>query len=136
MTERIQILRGLVQEMEMEDDEDHDDTMVEEEELNADELDEILNASLLEITMADDTENIHIYTDENPYQVVDSKIDNRNIYQVIGNEIILITSGTGYCCLCSAHGPILYCDNSFGNNIATQLCQNCISHIMTPSLSS
>ena len=135
MTERIQVLRELAQ-MEEEDVEDmeeedtEEDEEEEEEELTTLQLDEILNASLLELDT--DTDNIHIYSDENPYKIVEMGTEmNNNIYQVIGNEIILITSGEGYCCVCGVCGPILYCDNSFGNNISTQICKGCIDRVMT-----
>ena len=133
MTERIQVLRELAQ-MEEEDVEDMEDTEEEEEEEEEEELttlqlDEILNASLLELDT--DTDNIHIYSDENPYKIVEMGSEmNNNIYQVIGNEIILITRGDGYCCICSEHGPVLYCDNSYGNNISTQICKGCIDRVM------
>lgn len=72
---------------------------------------------------------IFVYKDENPYQTVGID-DDTNIHQIIGNELIFITAGDGYCCLCREVKRILYTDNSFGNNIPVQICMPCIHSIV------
>lgn len=71
----------------------------------------------------------YIFRDENPYKIVEKDEEN-GVYQVIGNEIILLAKAEGVCCLCSEVKNILFVDNSYGGNIATQVCFSCIKKIL------
>lgn len=118
--EQVRILRQLLEETSLStDDEDTDDksSMYEGD-------DQDVNG--------DETHQIHFYNDpeDNPFQVMDVNT-NDHIYQVLGNEIILISKGEGICCLCQSCTTILYCDNSYGNNIPAQLCKGCIQNIFS-----
>jgi len=77
--------------------------------------------------IAEKTDNVYIYT-ENPYQSIATDEDTK-VYQVLGNEIIIITKGHGVCCVCHTITDILYTDNTYGTNIPVQLCKSCIDKI-------
>jgi hypothetical protein len=111
------------EEEEKEEDEEEDD---EGEEID---LDEIL-ASCFEETEKTDEDRVSIYADEDPYRTVEMN-EETGLYQVIGNEIIMMTRGEGYCCMCHEKTVILYVDNSYGVNIPAQLCGECIRKIMS-----
>jgi len=73
-------------------------------------------------------EPVVLYTDS-PYEVIQKNLQ-RQYYQVIGNEIITITRGTGNCCLCGILTQVLYTDNTYNSNIPVQICKPCIDAIM------
>lgn len=73
--------------------------------------------------------NFLIFKEENPYKLVEADEEN-GVYQVIGNEIILLARAEGVCCLCSEIKKILYVDNSYGGNIPAQVCSSCIEKIL------
>lgn len=72
----------------------------------------------------------YIFKEDNPYKVAERDEEN-GVYQVIGNEIIMIARAEGVCCLCSGVSKILYVDNSYGGNIPAQICLPCIQTVLT-----
>lgn len=72
----------------------------------------------------------YIFKEDNPYKVAERDEQN-GVYQVIGNEIIMIARAEGVCCLCSEVNKILYIDNSYGGNIPAQICLSCINIVLT-----
>lgn len=100
--------------------------LIKEEDDSSSEMDSI------SIISEQNVENsIFIYKEDNPYETVHRDMET-NIHQVVGDELIIITRGEGYCCLCREVKDILYIDNSFGDNIPVQLCQPCITEIFHP----
>lgn len=94
------------------------------------ESDEISETSECDSVNIHDSEQVHVYTLDDPYQII-SINEEENLYQVLGNEIITITKGLGLCCLCKKDkSPILYTDNSYGMNIPVQICMDCIKKIL------
>jgi hypothetical protein len=83
----------------------------------------------LETEIGGIADHIKIYTDDDPYHVIEKNTE-KNYYQVLGNEIITITRGNGICCLCSTLTEVLYTDNTYNNNIPVQICKKCIDSIM------
>lgn len=77
----------------------------------------------------DEEGRLYIFKDENPYKVVEMD-EEKKVYQVIGNEIIVIAKAEGVCCLCAEINNILFVDNSYGGNHAAQLCLKCIHKIL------
>ena len=77
----------------------------------------------------DEESGFSIFKEDNPYKSVDTDEEN-GVYQVIGNEIIVLARTEGVCCLCSNIGKILFVDNSYGSNIATQICLSCIKKVL------
>jgi hypothetical protein len=75
-------------------------------------------------------EEVFFYKEENPYQNI-GRDEDSDTHQVIGNELIYIASGEGYCCICGNLTHVLYTDNSFRINIAVQLCMSCINACMS-----
>lgn len=118
MSHRAVIYRGLLEETAVEvlNEEDEEETDVEADSMEKEE----------------DMGRIQIYVDENPYEMVEIN-EETGVYQVIGNEIILLTRAHGFCCICCQQAPILYMDNSYGLNIAAQLCLPCIHKMMNVS---
>jgi len=89
---------------------------------------ETIRTLMEDMSSEDEGTTVFLHADENPYQNVGTD-EETNIHQVIGNELIFITAGEGYCCLCGDIRKILYTDNSFGTNIAVQLCMPCIESV-------
>jgi len=112
-----------------ENEEENEEEEEEEEEGEEIDLDEILASCFEDSTEKTDEDRVTIYADEDPYRTVEMN-EETGLYQVIGNEIILMTRGEGYCCLCHEKTVILYVDNSYGVNIPAQLCGGCIRKIM------
>lgn len=104
------------------------DSIEEEEEVM--DLDEILASCLDDLEEKHDADMIRVYSDEDPYEIVEMDETTR-MFQVVGNEIIFMTRAEGYCCLCHQHTLILYVDNSYGTNIPAQLCRTCIDKIIS-----
>jgi len=114
----------------------------EEEESEVEDLDEEENMVLREEDDEDgmeededdevgmDEDELLIWREENPYEIVEGTPGESVQFKVVANEIIHIATGTGYCCLCQEIRSILYTDNSFGTNVASQLCQHCITGMM------
>lgn len=126
--EQVRVLRRLLEETTLSTDSSDEEEIsgendIEDEESLDDDDDD-------EMGGGDETCQIHFYNnpDDNPYQVMDINT-NDHVYQVIGNEIILIARGEGLCCLCGSSTSVLYSDNSYGNNIPCQLCNGCIQNI-------
>lgn len=133
---QVRMIKELLESSLVSDDEEEED---EEDDSGDDDDNSEPSATTLELNenddnsiLGDEVHHIHIYQDEedNPYQVMEANTDD-HVYQVLGNEIILITKGEGICCLCQKVSTILYTDNSYGNNIPVQLCSECIQKIMT-----
>lgn len=94
-------------------------------------LDEVMTEEAVEeLRMGGGEEEVLIYKEENPYEVIEHNVE-KQYYQVIGNEIITITRGRGVCCLCGTVADILYTDNTYNNNIPVQICKPCIDSIMS-----
>lgn len=91
-------------------------------------LDKIVDDVLEDMEQETRDPSVMIYT-ENPYCIIE-KDEEKNYYQVVGNEIITITRGNGVCCLCHHLTEILYTDNTQNNNIPVQICKFCIDSIM------
>lgn len=71
----------------------------------------------------------YVFKEENPYKVADVDEENR-VYQVIGNDLILLTRAEGVCCICSNIQQVLYADNSSSGNIPIQICLSCVRKIV------
>ena len=77
----------------------------------------------------DDEQTYYVFKEENPYKMAEADEENR-IYQIIGNDLILLTRAEGVCCICSSVQQVLYADNSNCGNIPIQVCVGCVKKIV------
>lgn len=77
----------------------------------------------------DEEQTYYVFKEENPYKMAEADDENR-IYQIIGNDLILLTRAEGVCCMCSSVQQVLYADNSNCGNIPIQVCVGCVKKIV------